>query len=110
MSLRTDVHSGLLIRDVILTSRSLANGRRLQIRTGTGSRPVLTPINVIVDDDAGMLPPPRLRTLDAIHLAAAQRADRSLRAVFTHDARTADAAADSRLPTRVASSRDWRRW
>jgi predicted nucleic acid-binding protein len=49
---------------------------------------VLTPINLIVDDDAGMLPPSRLRTPDAIHLAAAQRAERSLRAVVTYDART----------------------
>ena len=34
---------------------------------------VLTRINLIVYDDAGMLPPPRLRALDAIHLVAAQR-------------------------------------
>jgi hypothetical protein len=34
---------------------------------------VLTRINLIVDDDAGMLPPPGLRALDAIHLVAAQR-------------------------------------
>jgi hypothetical protein len=39
-------------------------------------RPVLTRINLIVDGDAGMLPPPWLRTLDAIHLVAAQRAER----------------------------------
>lgn len=60
---------------------------------------MLTPINLIVHDDAGMLPPPRLRPLDAIHLAAAQRAERSLRAVVTYDARTADAAAVLGVPT-----------
>src|SRR6516225_145915 len=54
MSLRTGVHSGLLIRDVTLTWRSLANGRCLQIRTGIGSRPVLTRIKPIVDHDAGV--------------------------------------------------------
>ena len=60
---------------------------------------VLTRINLIVDDDAGMLPPPRLRTPEAIHLVAAQRAERSLRAVVTYDARTADAAAVFGVPT-----------
>jgi len=50
-------------------------------------------------DEAGTLPPRRLRTLDAIHLAAAQRAGRSLRVVITYDARMADAAADLGLPT-----------
>jgi predicted nucleic acid-binding protein len=60
---------------------------------------VLTRINLIVDDDAGMLPPPRLRTLDAIHLVAAQRAERSLRAVVTNDSCTANAAAVLGVPT-----------
>jgi uncharacterized protein len=45
-------------------------------------------------DDAGTLPSRRLRTLDAIHLAAAQRAGQSLRVVITYDARMADAAVD----------------
>ena len=50
-------------------------------------------------DDAGMLQPPRLRTLDAIHLAAAQRAGQYLRAVVTYDARMAAAATVLALPT-----------
>src|SRR5277367_4373126 len=36
-------------------------------------------------DDAGTLLPLRLRSLDAIHLAAAQRAGDSLRVVITYD-------------------------
>jgi predicted nucleic acid-binding protein len=44
-------------------------------------------------DHAGTLPPVRLRTLDAIHLAAAQRAGPSLRAVVTYDPRMVEAAA-----------------
>jgi predicted nucleic acid-binding protein len=50
-------------------------------------------------DDAGTLPPAPLRTLDAIHLAAAQRAGRALRAVITYDNRMTDAAAVLGLPT-----------
>jgi predicted nucleic acid-binding protein len=45
-------------------------------------------------DDAGTLLPLRLRSLDAIHLAAAQRAGDSLRAVITYDTRMLAAAAD----------------
>lgn len=50
-------------------------------------------------DDAGILQPLRLRSLDAIHLAAAQRAGDALRAVITYDARMAAAAADLGIPT-----------
>jgi predicted nucleic acid-binding protein len=50
-------------------------------------------------DDAATLPPRHLRTIDAIHLAAAQRAAGSLRAVVTYDARMAAAAADLGMPT-----------
>jgi predicted nucleic acid-binding protein len=42
-------------------------------------------------DDAAALQPPELRTLDAIHLAAARTAPR-LRAVVTYDNRLAEAA------------------
>lgn len=54
-------------------------------------------------DDAGALLPPRLRSLDAIHLAAAQRAGSSLRAVLTYDARMLSAAADLGMPTESPS-------
>lgn len=50
-------------------------------------------------DDAGTLLPLRLRSLDAIHLAAAQRARGSLRVVITYDARMLAAAADLGLST-----------
>ncbi|HTY26919.1 MAG TPA: type II toxin-antitoxin system VapC family toxin [Mycobacterium sp.] len=49
-------------------------------------------------DHAGTLPPVRLRALDAIHLAAAQRAGPSLRGVVTYDTRMADAAAALGMP------------
>jgi predicted nucleic acid-binding protein len=43
--------------------------------------------------------PLRLRSLDAIHLAAAQRAGDTLRAVITYDARMISAAADLGIST-----------
>jgi predicted nucleic acid-binding protein len=45
-------------------------------------------------DTAATLPPPELRALDAIHLAAALTAP-DLRALVTYDGRLADAAADA---------------
>ena len=50
-------------------------------------------------DDAGTLQPLRLRSLDAIHLKAAQRAGDTLRAVVTYDARMLSAAADLGIST-----------
>jgi predicted nucleic acid-binding protein len=50
-------------------------------------------------DDAGTLQPVRLRSLDAIHLVAAQRAGDTLRAVVTYDARMLSAAADLGIET-----------
>jgi predicted nucleic acid-binding protein len=50
-------------------------------------------------DDAGTLQPMRLRSLDAIHLVAAQRAGDTLRAVVTYDARMLSAAADLEIAT-----------
>jgi predicted nucleic acid-binding protein len=50
-------------------------------------------------DDAGILLPLRLRSLDAIHLVAAQRAGDTLRAVITYDARMLSAAADLGIST-----------
>jgi predicted nucleic acid-binding protein len=49
-------------------------------------------------DAAATLPSRRLRTLDAIHLAAAQRAASSLRAVVTYDRRMAEAAVALGMP------------
>ena len=43
-------------------------------------------------DDAGIVEPPSLRTLDAIHLVAAQSLIPDLRGIVTYDRRLADAA------------------
>ena len=59
--------------------------------------------HVVVDRDlllaAGRLPPPVLRTLDALHLAAATTFGDELAGIVTYDARMADAAASFGLPT-----------
>ena len=49
-------------------------------------------------DSAAVLEPSLLRSLDAIHLAAAQRAGADLRAVITYDIRMADAAGLLSIP------------
>jgi predicted nucleic acid-binding protein len=50
-------------------------------------------------DEAGTLQPLRLRSLDGIHLVAAQRAGDALRAVVTYDVRMLSAAADLGMAT-----------
>ncbi len=49
-------------------------------------------------DAAGMLEPPALRSLDAIHLAAAHLVAPTLRAVVTYDRRMAEAATSLGFP------------
>jgi uncharacterized protein len=51
--------------------------------------------------DAGLLDPPELRTLDAIHLAAAKGLRGDLAAVVTYDDRMAAAAVRLGLPVEV---------
>jgi predicted nucleic acid-binding protein len=57
----------------------------------------LVPLNNRLLDAAATKLPPELRTLDAIHLAAAMTAP-DLRAIVTYDKRLADAAATAGLP------------
>lgn len=61
------------------------------------SRIHLVPLSSRLLDEAAMLPPTSLRSLDAIHLAAAQSAPQ-LRALITYDARLADAAESLGIP------------
>ena len=61
-------------------------------------RVVLLEIDKALLDRAGMLDPPGLRTLDAIHLAAAQLLGPELVAVVTYDVRMSDAARLHALP------------
>jgi predicted nucleic acid-binding protein len=90
--------------DTLFTA-ALARTELVRAVAGAGVRAVaqarrilddLDTINLTRDllDAAADLRPARLRTLDAIHLAAAQRAGTELRALLTYDSRIAAAAAD----------------
>lgn len=57
----------------------------------------LVPLNSRLLEEAATMPPPHLRSLDALHLAAARSAP-ALRAVITYDARLAEAAASLGMP------------
>ncbi len=54
-------------------------------------------------DDAGAIEQPFLRTLDAIHLAAAMSMRRSLSAFVTYDKKLAAAAQEVGLPVMAPS-------
>lgn len=58
----------------------------------------LLPLDDAVLDVATSLMPPKLRSLDALHLATALSVREELGAFFTYDERLAAAAADHRLP------------
>lgn len=72
--------------DAVAQSRQLLGG----IATVNLTAPLL--------DAAANLDPPMLRSLDAIHLAAAQRAGADLRGVITYDTRMSDAARALAIP------------
>jgi uncharacterized protein len=93
------------VADDTLFTAALARTELVRALAGAGARVVgqarrilddLDTINVArgLLDAAADLRPARLRTLDAIHLAAAQRAGAELRVVLTYDNRMAAAATD----------------
>lgn len=107
------VHLSAYLRrcaDDVLFSAALARTELVRA-VADGGQAAVTEAHVLLDsidtvalsrsllDDAATLPPPGLRILDAIHLAAAQRAGRSLRAVVTYDGRMAEAATLLGMPT-----------
>jgi uncharacterized protein len=54
--------------------------------------------DVTLSDDAGIMSPPELRSLDAIHLASARTLGTKLEALVTYDQRLAGAAAWYGMP------------
>jgi predicted nucleic acid-binding protein len=54
--------------------------------------------DVTLSDEAGIMSPPELRSLDAIHLASARTLGRKLEAMVTYDQRLAGAAAWYGMP------------
>lgn len=61
-------------------------------------RLVLVAVSRSLLDEAGLLDPPELRTLDAIHLAAARALAPQLGALVTYDARMREAASRLSFP------------
>jgi uncharacterized protein len=80
----------------------LIDGPRLRAELGYAEslweRLALIPVSARILDDAGALEQPFLRTLDAIHLAAAGSMRRSLSAFVTYDKKLAAAAQEAGLP------------
>lgn len=64
-------------------------------------RVVLLKVTNTLLTDAGLLDPPTLRTLDAIHLTAAESLGDDLAAVITYDDRMAAAATRLGLPVQA---------
>lgn len=60
-------------------------------------RVVLQPLSPVIRDSASRVPPPRLRSLDAIHLATAIALGEKVDAIFTYDKRLAEASVDAGL-------------
>lgn len=91
------IRSDTVFTAAITRTELLRAARRLDTGLLADVRAVLATLVTVsltpaVLDAAGLLGPPALRSLDAIHLAAAQRAGADLRAVITYDARMAAAA------------------
>lgn len=91
-------------------SAALARTELLRAVSGSGqqaltqARSLLESIDLVsltrrLLDEAGTLGPPLLRSLDAIHLVAAQRAEGTLRSIVTYDHRMAAAATELGLTT-----------
>ncbi len=82
-----------LIRSVVRRGMldAIPHARRLLSRIES------VPLTSRLLDEAAMLPPPGLRSLDAVHLAAACAAP-NLRALITYDARLASAAESLGIP------------
>jgi len=65
--------------------------------TGLLRQVVLLPLSQATRESAYRVGPPELRTLDAIHLATALSQEARASAIFTYDARLADACRDAGL-------------
>jgi len=92
--------SALLLRTEALRAAvraTLSPQRMLLVRTLLEGL-VYIGADVTLCDEAGIMRPPELRSLDAIHLASARTLGRKLEAVVTYDHRLADAAAWYGMP------------
>jgi uncharacterized protein len=92
--------SALLLRTEALRAAvraTLSPPRMLLVRTLLDGL-VFIGADATLSDDAGIMRPPELRSLDAIHLASARTLGRKLEALVTYDQRLAGAAAWYGMP------------
>lgn len=85
------VSSDLARTEVMRMSGRLDPPRRAEARTVLDAL-VLVPLLTRIADAAGVLGPPTLRSLDALHLATALELGDDLAGLVTYDGRQADAA------------------
>jgi uncharacterized protein len=88
---REPVSCDLARTELLQAVRRAAPGRTVRARAVLDSITVLA-VTVDIFEQAGRMEPPTLRTLDAIHLAAALVLGDELEGMVTYDDRLADAA------------------
>ena len=89
---RQPVVSSALARTEVLRALLPAGEEAVTRGQGVLQRMDLVRVNDRILNAAGVLRPPEVRSLDAIHLATAQELGRDLRALITYDDRMATAA------------------
>ena len=93
---RASVSCDLARTELLRAVRRVAPDRAVQARTVLDSVTLIA-VSTAMFDDAGRLDPTLLRSLDAIHLAAALALGDDIEGLVTYDERLADAAARSGL-------------
>jgi predicted nucleic acid-binding protein len=91
--------SDILRTEAIRTARRADEAAVLSVVMTLLDRIAMIRIDTSVFDDAGFIGPPSLRSLDALHLAAARELGVDLAGVVAYDERLMAAAHDAGLPT-----------
>lgn len=95
---RSPVSCDLARTELLRAVRRAAPDRTVRAREVLDAITLVT-VRTAIFEQAGRLDPPVLRTLDALHLAAALDLGDDLEAVVTYDERLAQAARANGLPT-----------
>lgn len=92
--------SALLLRTEALRAavRATLSPQRMLLVRALLDGLVFIGADVTLSDEAGVMSPPELRSLDAMHLASARTLGRKLEALITYDQRLAGAAAWYGMP------------
>ena len=91
-----------LVSSVLVITELVRATHRVRPDLDEEARAILADLTLLnldraILDAAGTLPPPQIRTLDAIHIASALTLGGELEALVTYDARMAEAARAARL-------------